>query len=191
MENKQSFTFEEIFKQNENRIHYFIQKLGIRDPNREFYTEGLYAMWMAYKKYNPDKGPLSTYFNYSIRNHLIDTLRKETRVQQKNEAFVQEEIAKVYQGNRYGNSKLPIIQSSEIEVEDPEYWKQVFNRLTNKQAKWVYYHIILEMPLKEIAEREGASVEAVKDWGKQARKKLRGWAEGTRGRPRVPKNTND
>ncbi|WP_085992194.1 hypothetical protein [Oceanobacillus senegalensis] len=69
MENQNSFTFEEIFQQNENRIHYFIQKLGI---------------------------------------------------------------------------------------------------------------IILEMSLKEIEVREGASGGAVKDWGKQARKKWRRWAENLR-----------
>ncbi|MFD2046604.1 hypothetical protein ACFSTA_20295 [Ornithinibacillus salinisoli] len=51
MDNK--CTYEEIFKQNENRIHYHIHKLR-RDPYNEFYVEGLYAMWLAYKNYQPD-----------------------------------------------------------------------------------------------------------------------------------------
>jgi len=76
MENN-DFTFDEILKQNERRIHYYIHKLNIRDPHQEFYQEGLVAMWNAYEKYEPDKGQLSTYFNYSIRNRLIDLIRKE------------------------------------------------------------------------------------------------------------------
>ncbi|WP_234402366.1 sigma factor [Oceanobacillus damuensis] len=39
-------------------------------------------MWAAYKKYQPDKGPLATYFNYTIRNRLIDLLRKKSRTLQ-------------------------------------------------------------------------------------------------------------
>lgn len=45
--------------------------------------------------------------------------------------------------------------------------------MTEKQWDWVYYYVIHDMPLKEIAELKGVSVEAVKSWGKGARKKLR------------------
>ncbi|WP_255695068.1 hypothetical protein [Virgibacillus salidurans] len=41
---KGNVTLEDIFKQNEKRIHYHIHKLNIRDPHQEFYTEGLVAM---------------------------------------------------------------------------------------------------------------------------------------------------
>lgn len=36
MNEKENLTFEEIFKQNENRTHYHMLKLGINDPYREF-----------------------------------------------------------------------------------------------------------------------------------------------------------
>ncbi|WP_405097313.1 sigma factor-like helix-turn-helix DNA-binding protein [Oceanobacillus sp. FSL H7-0719] len=51
--------------------------------------------------------------------------------------------------------------------------QEVKAQLTAKQWDWVYYYIMLELPLKEIAEMKGVSVEAVKSWGKEARKKLR------------------
>ncbi|QKY70206.1 sigma-70 family RNA polymerase sigma factor [Lentibacillus sp. CBA3610] len=75
---KGNITFEEIFNQNERRIYYYIHRLNIQDPHQEFYQEGLVAMWNAYEKYRPEKGPMATYFNYIIRNRMIDLMRKET-----------------------------------------------------------------------------------------------------------------
>jgi len=71
---KENDKFEEIFKQNEKRIYYHMHKLGIRDPLGDFYAEGLFAMWTAHQKYEPNKGPFATYFNYTIRNRLIDLI---------------------------------------------------------------------------------------------------------------------
>lgn len=48
---KGKITFEDIFKQNERRIHYHIHRLNIRDSQQEFYQEGLVAMWNAYETY--------------------------------------------------------------------------------------------------------------------------------------------
>lgn len=163
--------FEEVFEQNEKRIHYHIHRLGIRDPNQEFYSEGLYTMWLAYQKYNPNKGPLGTYFNYTIRNRLIDMLRKETREQEK-KAYVEEKEKQRMDGaaeeQKCAAGKTP---GSDVEVR--EMWQEVKAQLTAKQWDWVYYYIIQDMSLKEIAEKKGVSVEAVKSWGKEARKKLR------------------
>ncbi|WP_407939235.1 sigma factor [Oceanobacillus salinisoli] len=38
----------------------------------------MYAMWTAYQKYEPDKGTLTTYFNYTIRNRLIDLIVRKS-----------------------------------------------------------------------------------------------------------------
>ncbi|MCR1835650.1 hypothetical protein NSA56_14975 [Oceanobacillus caeni] len=42
-------------------------------------------MWTAYQKYEPNKGHLATYFNYTIRNRPIDLIRKKTKDEQKEE----------------------------------------------------------------------------------------------------------
>ncbi|MED4476215.1 MULTISPECIES: sigma-70 family RNA polymerase sigma factor [Bacillaceae] len=156
-------------------IYYHMHKLGIRDPLGDFYSEGLFAMWTAYQKYEPNKGPLATYFNYTIRNRLIDLIRKKTNDEQNEENYVEREIATAYNGNKYGDSKMPIMDASGIHVEDEHSWERVFSLLTEKQRKWVYYYIIRDMSLKEISEQENVSVEAVKDWRKQARRKLRAY----------------
>src|SRR5699024_6603210 len=87
MEEKTKKTIEEIAKQQERRVHYHIHRLSLRDPHEEFLQEGLVAMWNAYEKHEPDKGPLATYFNYTIRNRLIDLIRKKAREQQNDELF--------------------------------------------------------------------------------------------------------
>jgi len=173
MEENKKFTFEEIFNQNQNRIHYQMKRLGIHDPDGEFYSEGLYAMWMAYKKYEPNKGPLSTYFNYNIRYRLMDLIRKKVRDKEKMQDLMEKEITAHTHGNRSSSSNAPFIDTSGVSVEDEKLCEDVFAALTDNQRKWVYYAIIRDLPLKEIARKEDVTVEAVKSWGKQARKKLR------------------
>lgn len=170
----QKIAFEDIVKQNERRVHYQIHKLNIRDPHQEFFQEGLVAMWNAYEKHEPDKGPLATYFNYTIRNRLIDLLRKKTREQQGDEQFIEEKKKHIDNGNRACKTNLPILDCSGITVEDETLWEQIREAMTANQWKWVYYYIIAGMSVQEIATQEAVSIDAVKSWGRQARKKLRG-----------------
>ena len=175
MKKDSDLSFEEIFKQNERRIYYQIQRLGIYDSSREFYTEGLYAMWIAYKKYQPDKGPLATYFNYTIRNRLIDLLRKKARTLQVEEKSRVESKTQFMDGNYIRNShtSYPLPKVSDILLDDPIPWRQLKPRLTENQWKWVYFYILGDMSVKEIAIQENTTAEAVKSWGKQVRKKLK------------------
>jgi hypothetical protein len=76
---KNRVTFEEIVKQNENRLYYQLCKLGVQGTRNKSHVEGLQAMRCAYKFYDPDKGTLATYFNYHIRNRLIDLMGEESK----------------------------------------------------------------------------------------------------------------
>ncbi|MHA6250816.1 sigma-70 family RNA polymerase sigma factor [Oceanobacillus sp. CAU 1775] len=169
------FSFEEIVEQNERRIHYHLHKLRIQDPHQEFYQEGLIAMWSAYKKYQPDKGPLSTYFNFIIHRRLIDLIRKESRRINKETPMATEEEETLDRAN-YQNSTNTEPQKDIITehlTDNSHLWMQIRELLTEKQWKWVQYYIIEDISLKEIAEKENVSVEAVKGWAKEARRKLR------------------
>jgi len=43
--------FQTFFQTNEGRIHYQIQRLGITgDLYEDFYSEGMIALWKAYKR---------------------------------------------------------------------------------------------------------------------------------------------
>src|SRR5690625_3290408 len=173
MEKQSNLSFEEIMKQNERRVHYHIHRLNLQDPQQEFYQEGLVAMWNAYEKYQPDKGTLATYFNYTIRHRLIDLVRKKAKEQQHDERFIEDEKLKIDNGNSSRKDKLPLVDFSDITVEDATIWNQVQAVLTPNQWTWVSCFIISEISTKEIAVQENVSVDAVKSWGRQARKKLR------------------
>lgn len=152
--------FEEVFKQNERRIHYHIHRLGICDPYQDFYSEGLFAMWTAYQKYNPDKGPLGTYFNYIICNRLVDLLRKEIREQEKRDSIVGNEKERISEATTVLKNVTANLPGSGLE--GMGMWQDVKSKFTAKQWDWVYYYIIQDMPLKEIAELKEVSVEEVK-----------------------------
>ncbi|MFD1363348.1 sigma-70 family RNA polymerase sigma factor [Lentibacillus salinarum] len=87
------------FEQNKQRIHYQIHKINIRDPHQEFFQEGLVALWNAYETYQPDKGPMATYFNYMVRNRLIDRMRRETRQREIEKEAIQEQKTQLTDGN--------------------------------------------------------------------------------------------
>lgn len=169
------FTFEEIFKQNERRIHYHLHKLSIQDPHQEFYQEGLVAMWDAYENYQPDQGPLSTYFNFIIRHRLIDMIRKESRRIER-EVLASKKEDEAFETGVYhkaNDTTLPGLTVTEAIGNDVYLWQYIKKSLTEKQWKWVQYYIIEDKSLKEIAEQEKVSVEAVKSWAKEVKRKLR------------------
>ncbi|SFD42129.1 RNA polymerase sigma factor, sigma-70 family [Lentibacillus persicus] len=168
-------SFEEIFEQNKRRIHYQIHKLNIHDPHEEFFQEGLVAMWRAYESYQPDKGPMATYFNYMIRNRMIDAIRKDTRKHEALEKIIHQRKTQLTDGNyhRKSDATNPLVDAQHLPMHDPNLWNNLKSQLTDKQWKWVQHRIILDMPYKEIAEAENVSVEAVKSWGKQVRKKFK------------------
>lgn len=175
MKKNNSFTFEEIFKQNERRIHYHIHKLNIRDPHQDFFQEGLVALWNAYKTHEPDKGPMATYFNFTIRNRLIDKVRKDTRLTENDEKVIMKNMKELDDGNHFSTSEAvyPLVDTSDIPVHDSYLWNQLKDNLTTNQWKWIDYYIVKDMSIKEIANLENKSEDAVKSWGRQARKKLR------------------
>ena len=172
---KEKVTFEEVFRQNERRLHYHIHRLNINDPHQEFYQEGMVAMWNAYEKYDPDLGPMATYFNYMIKNRLIDSIRKERRQQERDQQYSSDLESRQSNGNykRTGLVYSPIATPPAPSILDEEFWSEVKGILTENQWKWVKLYIIDNLTQREIADREGVSVEAVKSWAKEARKKLR------------------
>lgn len=149
--------------------------LQIRDPHDEYYQEGLVAMWNAYRMYEPDKGPLSTYFNFVIRNRLIDLIRKRNRDQENVLTYVDHYKTAETDGlySTSGQHKYPIPTIPKRTIDTEPMWKQIEETLTIKQWTWLECFVGKEMTLQEIATQEGTTVEAVKSWAREARKKIR------------------
>ncbi|API93292.1 hypothetical protein J32TS6_11130 [Virgibacillus pantothenticus] len=168
-------TFEEIVKQNERRIYYQLHKLNIRDPHQEFYQEGLVAMWNAYETYQPDKGPMATYFNYTIRNRLIDLIRKKGKEQERLNAYIAIQKNMGTSGNYYktGSQRQFVQPLTGQEMDIEPIIEQAQQLLSRNQLKWFQQFLLQERSIKSISEQEGVSEDAVKSWGREARKKLR------------------
>lgn len=164
---KENITFEDVYKQNKRRIYYHIHQLNLKDPHQEFFQIGLTSLWQAHKTYQPDKGPMSTYFNYMIRNRLIDQLRKQSRYQS---------FLKKYP-TQYPREILHLKQLtqgfSNYNFDSTLLLMNLKSYLTKNQWYWLYYCVIQDMTHKELALKKQTTIDAVKSWGKQARKKLR------------------
>ncbi|MFD1020284.1 sigma-70 family RNA polymerase sigma factor [Thalassobacillus hwangdonensis] len=153
-------SFEQIATDYEPMIHHHIYKLGIRDPESEFFQEGCIALWKAYTRYDPEKGSFRQLANYMIRNRLIDLIRKHSTAMKREHDYLE-------------NHRNPELMINIEEMDDFLFWNQIRRLLTENQWKWVEHYIILDQPLTRLAEKEGTTIDAVKGWGKQARKKLR------------------
>lgn len=153
--------FERIVKESERLIHYHIHKLNIIDHNGDFYAEGLFALWNAYRTYDAEAGTFTSYINWKIRNALIDKIRKDSKKQDHEEEIVERMmIEDLYQW--------------EDKITDELWWNQVRDSLTKNQWKWVYHSIIMDRSIAQIAHIEKVTTDAVKNWGRHARKRLQG-----------------
>jgi|SRR5690625_2973819 len=172
-EGKQSFDI--VFHQHKKRIYYYLHQLNIPYKlHDEFYAEGLIALWEAYEQYDPSKGNLTTYLNYRIRFKMIDLIRKKERKKQAHESYLEAQKQILMTGNRDRGANFPLLDYTDsIDIRDEQFWQYIRNQLTDRQWKWVYYYVILGYSLREIAERENVTIEAVKGWAKMTRKKLK------------------
>ncbi|RWZ59048.1 sigma-70 family RNA polymerase sigma factor [Halobacillus fulvus] len=153
-------TFEEILQENEARIHFHIRRLGIVDPEGEFFAEGQLALWQAWRAFDPDRGSFSPYLNAKIRQALMDHIKRKKRDQRNDEVHMQQVL-------QYGQ------HITEMDIRDEEIWERVRAILSDNQWKWVHYYIIHDYSVEQIAAIEGVSRDAVKNWGRHARNKLR------------------
>ncbi len=166
--------FDVFFKANERRVHFQIHRLGITGEwYEEFYTEGIVALWQAYKEFDESKGQIGTFLNYRIRFRLIDLVRKKSREREVFKDIKQEESIRNDNGNRHRGTGKPVVNVSEIVLEDETFWEEIRSQLTDNQWKWVRYFIIADLTVKEIMELENVTADAVKGWGRAVRKKLR------------------
>lgn len=165
--------FDLFFRLHEGRIHYQIKRLnvGMYDYGA-FYSEGILALWRAYKGYEHQRGEIGTYVNYMIRYRLIDLIRKKVREDEVMENGIEEWIITLDDGNKQGTLGIPVVDAEGIILENEAFWREVKKSLSLKQWKWVHYFVIANLSLKEIAEIENVSVDAVKGWARAVREKL-------------------
>ncbi|WP_226581247.1 sigma-70 family RNA polymerase sigma factor [Halobacillus litoralis] len=153
-------TFERIAAESERLIYYHIKRLHIDDRNGDFFAEGLVALWEAYRTYDEAAGSFHSYINWKIRNALIDLIRRDSRKIEVEEEYKQ----RLQQEEHY---------LFEDETADHYLWEEVRALLSKNQWKWVYHFIIMDRSISQIACLENVTTDAVKNWGRHARNKLK------------------
>src|SRR5699024_8225269 len=151
-----------------------IRGLGIPvNLHDEFYIVVIVALWKAYQELDASEGHPGTFLKYRIRFRLIDLLRKKKRDEEKEEAFMQNSNTELTNAARHRHSNTPLVEIPDIPVSYAALWHNIHQQLTTNQWKWVYYFIIADLSIKEIMEIENVTADAVKGWGRSAKKKLR------------------
>ncbi|WP_208586205.1 sigma-70 family RNA polymerase sigma factor [Gracilibacillus suaedae] len=151
--------FEDILKDSEKMIYHIMHKYQIRDVEGEFYQEGLIALWNAFQNYDPSKSKFSTFAYYGITRSFINKIRKDNRERDQFQRWF----------NQVTIEDLVVVD--ELEVDTP-LLLDIQKELTDKQWCWFDKFVLKDQSVRSIAEEEGVTENAVKNWGKLARKKI-------------------
>ncbi|MCT1901843.1 RNA polymerase sigma factor [Oceanobacillus sojae] len=176
---KKKWELEDFIEQNQRRVYYQMARLQIDEWEGDYFQEGLVAMWRAYENYNPDKGPLTTYMNFQIRNRLVDVLRQSIVERKYFEQLGIQFKSETQSGNYMDGNILPFEREGKsnplaimAQTNESDFLK-LTEVLTEKQKIWFNHAIVEGLSNQEIAEKEEVSLEAVKSWAKSAKRKLR------------------
>ncbi len=77
-------TFTEAVVLYEGMIVNQIKKLGIYQDHEEYYQCGLIGLWHAYERYDAEKGSFPSYAVITVRGYILERLKKEFAVQERN-----------------------------------------------------------------------------------------------------------
>ncbi|KFZ42955.1 RNA polymerase subunit sigma-70 [Anoxybacillus flavithermus] len=147
-------SFEKIVDEYRPLISYMIRKLHIRRHVDEYMQIGLIALWEAYERYDETKGSFCTFAFKMIRWRIVSQLRKETK-------------------NVYVPLPEEYVLKEDVDFFANIVWEDALQYLTPRERIWLIRHVIEEKTLKQIADEEGVSINAVKQWRMSAVKKLK------------------
>ncbi|ABS23973.1 sigma-70 family RNA polymerase sigma factor [Bacillus cytotoxicus] len=88
-------TFTEAVTLYEKMIKNQMKRLCLYKDYEEFYQCGLIGLWMAYERYEEEKGSFSNYAFVTVRGYLLEKLKKENRFQTYHTCFEQEHFEHV------------------------------------------------------------------------------------------------
>ncbi|SEN69880.1 RNA polymerase sigma factor, sigma-70 family [Amphibacillus marinus] len=155
MENK----FNQIISQYEPMIYHMLKKYQVRDRGGDYHQELLIVLWEATVNYRPGKMKFSTYLYTRIRFKLIDLIRKNSRISEK-EHFSDVELMHTYcLESAYDWDFILINQIEQV--------------LTKREWQWFVEHIFYGKTLVEIADLYHVSTNAVRHWKRKAIPKIR------------------
>ncbi|MCX2827531.1 sigma-70 family RNA polymerase sigma factor [Bacillus pseudomycoides] len=127
-------TFTETVTLYEKMIKNQMKKLYLYRDYEEYYQCGLIGLWMAYEKYEEEKGTFSAYALVTVRGYLLEKLKKENRFQ-KRHTFA-------------GQEMLQNVCGAEVSSETQDY----MSLLDEKEKHIIYERFYAGKKIHEIAE---------------------------------------
>lgn len=155
----QKKSYEEVLQLFEPMVKKQILSLQIYKNQEEFIQIGKIALWEAYHRFNPEKGAFPAFAQSTVRGKMLHHMGKEYRFDQ-NRTELTAEMVEVLPDPRID---CPL---------EKEIILSYCDGLTNNQLTWVIQGIIEGKKPKDIAKQEGVPVIRVKNWRREALKKL-------------------
>ncbi len=152
--------FEQLVAQFEPMIYHLLHKYHIRDREKDFYQEGVIALWRAKQSYDPTKGEFSTYAYFLIQKAFFTIIRKENKRKEKQQQYMHYVQAE----SLSYNNELPF---------DPYLLEAIKQTLSKDQMTWFEGKFFHQQTNKQIARAAGVTESAVKNWGRFAKPKIK------------------
>jgi RNA polymerase sigma factor (sigma-70 family) len=153
-------SFEMLVTKYEPMIYKIIHSLHIYKNWEEYYQIGLIGLWEASTRFDPTKGNFMNYA-YSIVKGKMQTEMTKSRLHEERNIYAKEEF---WEGIEDSNSEMAL---------EEKLLLSYCETLSKKQLKWLMYTLRSNLTVKEIAEKEGVSISAVKAWRTGAREKMK------------------
>ncbi|MBY0596694.1 sigma-70 family RNA polymerase sigma factor [Bacillus bingmayongensis] len=148
-------TFTEAVTLYGKMIKNQMKKLCLYRDYDEYYQCGLIGLWMAYERYEEEKGTFSAYAFVTVRGYLLEKLKKENRFQ-KRHTFAGQEI-------------LQNVCGAEVLSEVQDY----MSLLDEKEKYIISERFYAGKKIHEIAEEKGMTYHQVRWIYRQALEKMR------------------
>jgi RNA polymerase sigma factor (sigma-70 family) len=152
-------SFEQLSIQYGKMIHSIIHSLYIYKNRDEYYQIGLIGLWEANARFDPSKGSFTNYAYSYIKGRILSELRKN-KIHEERNVHVEDEILELMADSYFDHP-----------LQETLLLSYCIN-LTENQKKWFLDTVLHHLTVREIAEKEGVSVSAVKQWRTGAREKL-------------------
>ncbi|CAM4014889.1 sigma-70 family RNA polymerase sigma factor [Alkalicoccus chagannorensis] len=156
-------TFEEVEAQFMPMVYGALRRWKLQGEAEEFEQTGRIALYEAWQKFDGDKGAFAPFAQSYVNGRIRQQLTRQNRERERF-ACTPPEIMELHDAPAPG-------RESQLELRD------VIARmpLSERQRCWLIGYVLDNLTVREIAEREDVSIETVKSWRKEAKKKLAAW----------------
>ncbi|GGH88430.1 DNA-directed RNA polymerase [Pullulanibacillus pueri] len=149
--------FEDIAQQFEPLIRKYLLELHLLADYQEMHQVGLIALWEAWRKYQPEKGPFPAFAQAVVRGRLLTEIKKQKQFSDHH--TFQENLPEPPIAPKDGVLNIEALLKLSV--------------LSERERLWLHEAIFLEKKTKIIADEQAVSVNTIRSWKKAVLKKLR------------------